>query len=207
MSLHTPPFLPPNPVHIHKYDLYVCVSIAALQSWLFKCLLSSKNAKLGPWSIRGKSHLTATHGFWVSLVLQNIVVRRHFMTQRSRKQSPVIFHSEWRLVPAPSRQLGGNSGLMLCTGWVRVWPSLQIPSLSTPLRVQFHSATNELESYKVSGSLVKKYRESKLSDNQAPKRVASHIWKKGDNDDDNNLSGFIQERRTKSGMYLVKQVS
>ena len=103
----------------------------SIQSFLALWMLAlNQNVKLGLWSIRGGSPPHITGGHWVSLALQSCVGRRHFMPQSIRKHSPVISDSEWRLVPPPSRQLGGHGSLMLWLSWARVCASPQMSSHS-----------------------------------------------------------------------------
>ena len=108
-------------------------------------LALNQSVKLGLWSIQGGSRLMATCGPWVILALQSGVVRGYFMPHSSRKQSSVVSDSEWRLVPPPSRQLGGHSGLMLWLSWARVCAfyksHLLLPQIRVP--IPFSSASNE----------------------------------------------------------------
>ena len=78
--------------------------------WMF---ILNQNAKLGLWSITGRNPMAVTCGHWVILALQTSVVRGRFMPQRSRKQSPVISDSEWRLVPPSSWE----ATLVWCFDW------------------------------------------------------------------------------------------
>lgn len=111
----------------------VCrTKVLFIVSWLFECLLLIKMLNLD-FGVSGmEASLTITGGHWVSLVLLSCVGRRHFMSQSSRKHSPVISDSEWKLVPPPSRQLGGHCNLMLWLSWATVCASPQMSSHSAP---------------------------------------------------------------------------
>ena len=149
----------------------VCrTSVLFRVSWLFECLLLIKMLNLDFGTSGVEAPLTIAGGHWVSLVLQSCVGRRHFMPQSSRKHSPVISDSEWRLVPPPSRQL--EATIVWCFDWAGLEsvPPLKCHLILPQSRVPIpcHSENNETESVQVSGSLVKGSAESERSDQQAP---------------------------------------
>lgn len=103
----------------------------ASQSFLaLRMLTLSKNATLGLFKVLGTSPQVET---WVSPALAELcVVRRCSMSQKRRKQSPVISDSEGRLVLWPSWQLGSHAGLMLSLSCAKVYLFLQTPSHPVP---------------------------------------------------------------------------
>ena len=145
--------------------------------------------------------LTITGGHWVSLVLQSSVVRRHSMSQSSRKHSPVISDSEWTLVPPPSRQLGGHCSLMLWLSWARVCASPQMSSHSAPEQSSYSMSLCKQWNRKCPGFRIlgEEIAESEHSVQQAPKRVTSPVSKRGGNNEF-NFPCFAGERRTKNEM-------
>ena len=135
-------------------------------------LALNQNAKLGLQSIRGGSPLVVTCGHWVSLALQSSVVRGHFTPQSSRKQSPFISDSEYRLLPRPSRQLVGRP--LCCDALTELSLSLSLPTNSISFCPKaeslFHvtlQATKQ-EATRFLRSLSWKQVESVISDHQAP---------------------------------------
>ena len=180
-------------------------NILIIFSWVLNLALN-QNAGLGLKSIGRESPLKVTRSHWVILALQSHVVRRHFGSQRSRKQNPVISDSEWRLVPLlPS---SWETSLVWCydrASLESVPPTNSISTLpQSRVLIPRHSASNKTGSSQVSGSLVKNYAESELFDYQAPKVVTSHVSKRGWNNDDDNLPCIIQERRAKVVCSLWK---
>ena len=87
-----------------------------VSGWGTRVILAlNPNAELELKSMGRESPLKVTCGHWVILAPQNSIVRQHFRPQRSRKQSPVISDSEWRLVALPPGSC--ETSLVWCFDW------------------------------------------------------------------------------------------
>ena len=150
---------------VQRHRWYQDSNHTFLALWMF---ILNQNAKLGLWSITGRNPMAVTCGHWVILALQTSVVRGHFMPQRSRKQSPVISDSEWRLVPPSS----WDATLVWCFDWAgpQSVPPTNSISFSSKAEFLFHVTLwlMKQEDNKFQ-DLCWRYVWSLSSDHQAPK--------------------------------------